>query len=137
LFLGIGAVFLYFKLPYLTEGVRVEGTVVAVERRMGRRGDVFHPVVRYTAGNRTVTITGSVGASPNPYHVGEKVSVMYLRQDAGSGIIGDFTQVFLFPAIFGGIGLIGVTTAVVTAYLLARQASAPAIPSQGLSVRPI
>jgi hypothetical protein len=136
LLIGVGGVFLYFQLPYLTAGKRVEGTVVDIKRQMNRRGTVYHPVVQYHAAGRSVTITGAVGAGINPYRIGETVNVVYLPDDPESGVIGDFIQLYLFPALFGGLGLACILGALVAAYVMTRQRAAEAVPAEEFSVRP-
>jgi hypothetical protein len=136
LFLGIGALLLGFQFPYLTRGIRVEGVVVDVRERMNRRGYTYHPVVCYQAGKRTVKINGRVGSGVNPYHIGQKVSVIYLPEEPEAGIIGDFVQMFLFPAIFGAVGLVGTAGALGFAYMSTLEGAPTKDRCEDLSVRP-
>jgi hypothetical protein len=68
-------------------------------------GTVYYPRVRFaTRSGDTIEFTGSNGASPPAFEVGETVSVLYDRTSPGNARIDSFFQLWLLPMILGGMG---------------------------------
>ncbi len=78
------------------------------------------PLVRFTHGGRTVTITGSVGSDPPAYRVGQRVAVRFPHGRPGSAVIADFRHLYLFEVASIGFGAVGVGVAVLLVVLQPR-----------------
>lgn len=70
----------------------------------GRGGSV--PEVRYFVDGKPYVIHGVITTSPPAYSIGEKIPVYYPPGNPEQGVIGSFVELWLFPMIFGGIGLV-------------------------------
>jgi Protein of unknown function (DUF3592) len=81
---------------------RTTGEVVKMLAAGGKGGS--KPVVRYTVDGRDFEIQGWISTSPPAYTVGEKVTVLYDRNNPADGHIDTFVERWLFPVIFSGIG---------------------------------
>ncbi|MEU6661944.1 DUF3592 domain-containing protein [Streptomyces sp. NPDC046821] len=132
--IGVGAVFLIVGLSmagvsisYLSDAERAPGKVVSLEwrrdysssRRHGSDGPMAYPVVQFTsADGKLRTFHSSMGSNPPAYDVGERVEMLYRADSPQDAKISGFFSLWLFPVIFGGIGLlvtgIGTAVAIVT-----------------------
>jgi len=110
-FLGLAGMLLWFKLPYLTHGIREQGVVVDVEKRMARKGNTYYPVLAFYAGGRPVTFKSDIGSGSNPYRIGAVVPVLYLPDQAEQATLDTFSDLWLLPLLCGGAGLLGLLAA--------------------------
>lgn len=105
LFGGVfGAVggFMGWKSYEFTQGTaRTEGTVVRLERS-GKNNNRI-PVVSFTVEGKTHEVRGEIASNMSPA-VGTKVDVLYKTNDPNRAQIDSFTERWLFPTVFGGIG---------------------------------
>lgn len=111
LFLCIGGGFGVYSHLKAQDAERVEGAVVKLERTGGKGST--RPVVHFQVNGQSFGISGTVSSSPPAYQVGEKVTVLYKRDNPGDAQIDSFVERWLFPVIFGGIGLLLFVIAVV------------------------
>lgn len=78
------------------------------------------PLVRFTRGGVTVTITGSVSSNPPAYRVGQRVPVRYPPGKPGLAVLADFRNLYLGDVALIGFGVAGVVAAVLLLFLYLR-----------------
>lgn len=108
-FFGVGY-YIGYGVWYLeTYGVSAKGEVVAMESSRDSDGNItYSPVVEYeTADGRDIRFKSNYSSNPPSYSRGDKVDVLYAEDDPEENVIIDagFWN-WLFPGIFGGIGLL-------------------------------
>jgi hypothetical protein len=111
LLIGIGlligsGVFLLFSLSSVAGRQTVEGVVIDLDERLSRQGTVYAPVVAYVVDQREYELEGSVASSWDIYDIGDAVSVAYHPDDPSDATVADFTQLYFFPTLLGGAGLV-------------------------------
>src|SRR5439155_18624692 len=97
--------FAAWSLTFAATAQRAEGVVIQNYRTKERRS-VIHPIVRFEAEGWTVDIKGRVGTKPALYSVGDAVPVLYQSGNPANAVIDNFSEQYLFPLIFGGIGAV-------------------------------
>jgi Protein of unknown function (DUF3592) len=105
-FLAGSGLFLALNLNYFLYGQRTEGVVVRLATKGSRRGAAYAPVVAYTVNGEQYRMEGSIASGVPSYQSGDRVAVLYLPDDPEEATIADFTQLYLFPSILGGLGLV-------------------------------
>jgi len=95
--LGVGSWFGIKSGNLALNGVAAEGTVVQMTRTS--KGSTS-PVVEFSTptGQRT-RFEGSVASKPPAYHLGEKVTVLFLPSDSSVHVIQSFSEMWLLPSI--------------------------------------
>ena len=87
--------------------LRAEGNVAANQLVIGS-GDTasaYYPEVEFvTRDGRSHRFTGSSGADPPSFQVGERVTVAYKEGDRDNATIDSFSQLFLGPLLLCGLG---------------------------------
>ena len=69
---------------FLAASLPAGGVVIGQQRRRGKYGSVYAPIVRFTtAGGHQVEFTDSVGSNPPSFTVGDRVDVLYHREKHG------------------------------------------------------
>lgn len=111
IFLVIGLVFGANALALAGRAERADGTVVEVVARTtsnsdGTRSTSWYPTVAFEAGEKTVRFVSSVGFGPSRYEVGDTVPVAYDPDHPSDAKIATFGGLYLFPLLFGGLGLV-------------------------------
>jgi hypothetical protein len=103
-----------------TEGVVVKLVTSRGSARAGQSaasrggGPSYAPVFEFKdAGGRSHRVTNSTSSRPASYDVGEKVGVLYSPQNPDEARIDSFFSLWGGPAIFGSVGLIFTSSAVV------------------------
>lgn len=109
IFFAIGAGFGIYSYVQGQDVERTEGEVI----RLVRKGKGSSPVVRYTVAEKPFEIESSISTSPPAYRIGEKVVVLYPRDNPASGRIDSFAERWLFAVIFGGVGLLLLMIAII------------------------
>ena len=72
------------KRRFVRDAAQTTGTIVGYERRAGRRGSVYHPVVDFPLPTgQPVRFTSSVGSSPRVGQVGQPVGVLFNPYNPG------------------------------------------------------
>lgn len=106
LFAGIGSAFYLSDQALEAKGGRATGTVVALNRHRDSEGDtMYQPEVEFRDRNGIQhRFVSSISSSSPGVSRGERVDVIYDPDAPGEAAIDSFTQRFLFPLIFGGIG---------------------------------
>jgi len=104
LLLGGGAVLSAIGIFFGVGSWRATSGALRTGGKVIRMTDGGAPVVRYQIGGQTFEVTGSVASDPPSYSVGEKVTVLYRPDRFGDGRIHSFTELWLFPVAFGGMG---------------------------------
>lgn len=75
------------------------------------------PLVRFSQDGVTVTITGSVGASPPAYRIDQRVPVRYPPGKPHLAILADFRNLYLFEVASIGFGVAGIGVAILLVVL--------------------
>lgn len=107
--LGIGLLFLLATailfirvLALLAQGNHAEGTVIRLVE--DQEDHMFAPVVEFTTSNgKTAEFTHPIYENP-PYKIGQRVKVLYNRNNPGVAKIRTFSSMYLLPLILGVIG---------------------------------
>jgi hypothetical protein len=119
LFLVIGGIFALVglfsglsSLVFLPGTVSATGTIIHCEEVPDGQGDLScEPTVRFqTQSGQTVTFVSSFDSD---YHQGDTVTVVYHPAHPQDARITSFGITWAFPAIFGGLGLIGLIAGLV------------------------
>lgn len=107
IFLMVGGAWLYFSIARVANQSTATGVVVDIDTSRDSDGDTsYRPVVEFVAENgQTYRFTGRTGSSSRPT-VGEPIDVLYDPADPQGATEKTFTNLWLFPLIFGGIGLL-------------------------------
>ena len=105
-FTGVGAFLLISEWTFLSTAQETKGTVVRLVP--GSRGSKA-PVFRYEVNGVTHEVESSVASSPPAFAVGEIVTVYYRPDRPEDGHLKSFVHQWLFPSIFGGIGVLFLT----------------------------
>lgn len=117
MFLVIGVGFSWSSYSLLTVAKRSEGTVIKLvqngqQARHGNRAGVAPVVEFFLEGNRH-EFQSWLSTSPPQFDVGDKVTVLYDPNDPRRAGIESFVTLWLFPTIFGGIGVVMLVVATV------------------------
>jgi hypothetical protein len=89
---------------FVAESVPAFGEVVGLKEQQGD-GVTYSPVIRFSAtGGRAVEFTETTSSNPPGYSVGERVRVLYRPDDPKGARVASPFRLYLFAAIFGGIG---------------------------------
>jgi Protein of unknown function (DUF3592) len=133
LLVSVGS-WIYF-LHFTHVAIRTSGTVVEMRKQTDNNGNIFYaPTFRFqdSAGVQH-TISSAVGESPPAYHVGDKVSVLYIGSDPQAARIDSFWQIWALPilaaigsGIFLSVGVILIYWPKITGSLRGQMPQAPA-----------
>lgn len=107
IFIAIGGVFLFFSVSRLSNQSTATGVVVDVDRSTDSDGDTsYRPVIEFVADDgRTYLFTGRIGSSSRP-QVGRSIDVLYDPADPNGATEKTFSNLWLFPILFGGFGIL-------------------------------
>ena len=84
-----------------------KGEIIGLERCDGDKDDEresHKPIIRYEANEKLLTFTSSI-CSRDPPSIGSSIAVLYHPDEPSKVMDASFTSVWLFPIVFGGIGL--------------------------------
>ena len=106
-FLLLGGAWLFFSVSRVTSQVTGAGVVVDVASRTDSDGGrTYRPVIEFVAADgQTYRFTGRTGSSSQP-DVGGTIEVLYDPADPTGATEKTFVNLWLFPIVFGGVGLI-------------------------------
>lgn len=110
---AMGAIFLAVSVgvgittvSFVSDAKRADGVVIDLVWRSGSKGgSTAAPVVSYEVDGKTYQFTSSTGSRPPAYDVGETVKVLYDPKAPADGRIDSFMELYMFPLIFGLLGL--------------------------------
>ena len=105
IFIGIGAWWGYGSFRLVQGGATTTGRVVDILVSRDDDGDSYAPVVAYTVRGVDYQMTGTY-TSPPAYDLGDRVTVRYDRADPETARLDSFVELWLFPLVFGGLGLL-------------------------------
>ena len=117
LMLGSGAFMAVKQKQFIDSAVRVEGTVIELDKRYSSSSSssnthhrdkvTYAPIFTYTDTTGALhKVVSSFSTNPPTYQIGEKVTVLYDPQKPSQGELGDLFSQWGFSGIVGGIGLI-------------------------------
>ncbi len=95
-------------MSFLSNSEKVEGSVIDIVKSRSSDGDyMYRPEISFvdTTG-QTITFTLSISSSMPTYQVGEKVSVLYDKNNSQSAKINTFFQLWFGPIIMTVLGVI-------------------------------
>ena len=101
-FLAVGIGTLVSTMNHLDNGVMTEGKVIELRQSE----DVVYPTVRFRVNGDAVEFEGAIGTGTGSYEIGQTVNVLYDVAQPKNATIRSFTDLWLFPLIFGGVGVI-------------------------------
>ncbi|MBS1523175.1 MAG: DUF3592 domain-containing protein [Bacteroidetes bacterium] len=102
------------RIKLLQNGVTTQGVVVSIESSQSDDGTTYRPVIKFPVGDEFVTKTPGFYTNPCPYKEGDKVKVIYDRNDADSFTLNDGPAIFIEIVIFG----LGVVFLIIAAIIL-------------------
>lgn len=107
IFVAFGAAFLFFSISRVTNQSTATGIVIDVAQSTDGDGDTtYRPVIEFLAENgQSYIFTGRTGSSSRP-QVGSSIDVLYDPADPQGATEKTFTNLWLFPIVFGGFGLV-------------------------------
>lgn len=132
-----GSLWLRSTQHFVSLALSAEGSLVRYEQRTDDDGTAYYPVVRFTtAAGREVEFTGGTGSSFRPYRAGRPLKVLYDPDDPQHASIASFMELWFFPLLLLGMGLlfcgIGVGVFVAVRRQQARALAAGLPPDAGL-----
>ena len=105
--LAVALVLVFSTRSFLARAETVTGTVVEMRPTRSNQSTSYSPVVDYTtAEGRTIRHYSSFATNPPSYHVGEKVTVYYLKDDPEKAKLEGFFSLWGVSLILGGLGFI-------------------------------
>ena len=122
-FIAASGILALSSQDFASRALPAEGTVVRLTERDGS----YTPIFRFrTHDGRDVEVIHSVSSNPPMWRAGQPLRLLYDPQDPQSAIPDSWTSIWLFPLIFGVVGLNLLITFVVLSVMNARARSAPA-----------
>ena len=101
IFGAVGGFMGWTSFDFTKGTARTEGAVVRSERSGKNNNHV--PIVRYVVEGKPYEVRGQIASNLSPA-VGTKLGVLYKTAEPGRAQIDSFTERWLFPTVFGGIG---------------------------------
>lgn len=103
-FIGVAGYVGYTTKMYLQHAKTTTGKVVDLLQQPDR---TFKPVIHYALpGTDTLEYISSVSSKPAEFEIGETVELLYSVSDTSDIKVNTFVELWLLPAIFGGMGLL-------------------------------
>ena len=103
-FMLVGAFSLYRTKRFVEEAVPAFGEVVGLREHHGD-GVTYSPIVRFpTPAGGFVEFTETVSSNPPGYKVGDRVRVLYHRQDIRRARVASTWRLYFIAMLFGGLG---------------------------------
>jgi len=99
------AIILFPKFKHLTQGEFTVGLVVGHQSYGYGSGSLRAPIIRYTAPGGVFSKLADIPAATSTYPIDKEVWILYLRDDPDNAVVADFVQLFMIPALVGGLGL--------------------------------
>ncbi|MCC7359429.1 MAG: DUF3592 domain-containing protein [Anaerolineales bacterium] len=104
-FLAVGGWWGYGSFRLVQAGATTSGRVVDILVSSDDDGDSYAPVVEYTVRSLDYQLIGTY-TNPPAYAVGDRVTVRYDRANPETARLDSFVELWLFPLVFGGVGLL-------------------------------
>ncbi len=101
IFGAVGGFMGWKSFDFTQATAHTEGTVVRSERSGKNNNHV--PIVSYVVDGKPYEVRGQIASNLSPA-VGTKLGVLYKTAEPGRAQIDSFTERWLFPTVFGGIG---------------------------------
>ncbi len=97
----------YSTRSFLARAEAVTGTVVEMQATRSNKSTSYSPVVDYTtAEGRSIRHYSSFATNPPSYHVGEPVTVYYLKDKPEKAKLEGFFSLWGISLILGGLGFV-------------------------------
>lgn len=101
LFSGIAIYTLVTTSSFLEDSLEAQGSVI----KLGRRGELYYPIVRYSdSDSREHTLASPIASGPTRFSVGESVVVVYAPDDPSEAKIKEFWNLWFGTFISGLLG---------------------------------
>ncbi len=93
---------------FVDSALQAQAEVTGLQQRRGNKNTLlYHPVLRFTTQQGSQhEVVSPVGSNPAPYKPGDTVTVLYNPARPEEVRIHTFLQVWLFPLVLGGLGVI-------------------------------
>ena len=104
---GLAAVFTWLRTRrFVEESVTAFGEVIEL-REHNSDGVTYAPVIRFTGPNgRVIRFTESVSSNPPAHAVGDRVKILYHRDDPTHAKVASPTSLYLLTMIFAAAGAV-------------------------------
>jgi hypothetical protein len=114
LFIALGAFAVFVSLfslartrRFAAEASSAFGDVIALRECGGSRRATYAPVVRFAPpGGRPVEFTDATSSNPPGYRVGDRVNVLYRRDDPTDARVASPVRLYLHEVVFAAAGLV-------------------------------
>ncbi len=118
-FLGVGLFMGYQEWRVIAGAEKAIGEIADAKYVRTKKGsDMYQAVVRFTARTgQSITYTSSLSTSVKP-SIGKKVEIFYRPEQPEIARINSFTELYLFPFVFGGSGIVLLALGFMSWYLV-------------------
>lgn len=128
--LGVGLLFLVISIlvsssmrKFVSKAQQTQGTIVDMVLSRGSSSSstnasyTYAPVFEFRAiSGQMIRVQESVSSNPPQFQVGETVEVLYDPEDPQNARINKWSNLYLFPTLFGVIGLLITAIGVAVGY---------------------
>ena len=105
-FLFFGVKELYQVNRFLTRGEQTDGIIVEM-RKGSSKLSKYHPLIRFqTKEGKTIEFSPGNGSNPPMYEVNDRGPIVYNPDYPHYAVINSFTEIWLAPVIYAGLGLL-------------------------------
>ncbi|MEQ4986311.1 DUF3592 domain-containing protein [Proteus vulgaris] len=105
----------------------IETTGIVIDQNMSKSSSersIYHPIIQFTTNdNREITFRSLEGSNPPRFHLGEKISVIYLQNDPQRATINNFLGLYGAGTILGIFSLAFASTGLIPLYFIRRRAN--------------
>lgn len=123
IFAAVSGILALSNQDFLSRAIPVEGTVA----RLSERDGSYTPIFRFRMPDGgEVEVIHSVSSNPPMWRAGQSLRLLYDPQDPQSAVPDSWSSIWLFPLIFGIVGLNLLITFVVLSIMNARARRNPA-----------
>lgn len=112
-FLAVSIAILLNGINLKKNGVPAAGTVIELKRQRSGRSVSYKPVIEFTAeGGVKHTSLLNVASNPPRFSKGEKVTIIYSKDNPDNIIIDSVSDIYIIPIIFDAAGVLFIFTGV-------------------------
>jgi uncharacterized protein DUF3592 len=129
LIVGLGFIaaslgFSIYTYWFVHSSLRADGTVLDLQPQHDPKGAsvTYAPVFRFLSiDGQSFTVTSNVYSNPAGFTRGGRVNVLYRRDNPSGARLANFWQLWIFPFVFGLVGIAAAATGVLLTWLERRK----------------